>query len=220
MNNGQPVTLVTGASRGIGRAVCTLLAERGHHVVALARTVGALEELADQIESKSGSVTLIPQDLTDGKALEGLGPMLFDRFGRLDNFIANAGMLGILTPLAQTDPVTWTRVFAVNVTANLHLIRTLDPLLRAAPQGRAVFVTSSAATDPRAYWGAYAASKAALDNMVKTYAQEVENTGLKASLFNPGRVATKMRAEAYPGEDPQTLPAPGDIAPEIIKLLA
>lgn len=219
-NNPRRTILVTGASRGIGKAVCLELARQNHHIIALARTFGGLEELADEIDTiGSGSVTLMPQDLNDGNALEGLGPALFEKFGQLDGLVANAGMLGALTPVAQTDPKQWETIFRVNVTANLHLIRTLDPLLRQAPQGRAVFVTSNAATSPRAYWGAYAASKSALDNMVNTYAQEVANTNLKVSLYNPGRVATQMRAQAYPGENQETLSTPEDIAPELVKLV-
>lgn len=212
-----PLTLVTGASRGIGRALCVEMVSRGHHVIALARTVGALEELADEVGNDN--ITLIPQDLTDGQSLEALGPLLFEKFGKLDNFIGNAGMLGTLCPMAQTDPVQWQRVFAINVTANLHLIRTLDPLLRAAPKGKAVFITSNAATNPRAYWGAYAASKAALESMVRAYSQEVETAPLSISLFNPGRVATKMRAAAYPGEDPSTLDQPFNVARKIADTL-
>lgn len=214
------IILVTGASRGIGKAVSIELARRGHHVIALARTFGGLEELADEVDAlQSGGITLIPQDLTDFNALENLGPSLFERFGRLDGFIGNAGMLGRLMPLAQTDPKLCATVFQVNVMANFHLIRTLDPLLRASNDGRAVFVTSNAATQPRAYWGPYAASKAALENMVHTYAQETENTPLKVSLYNPGRVATTMRAQAYPGENPATLTKPEDIAPELADLV-
>lgn len=220
MSDNKRVTLVTGASRGIGKAVSLELAKRGHHVIALARTFGGLEELADEIDTlKSGAVTLIPQDLTDFNALESLGPSLFERFGRLDGFIGNAGMLGRLMPLAQIDPKLCANVFQVNFMANFHLIRTLDPLLRASEKGRAVFVTSNAAAQPRAYWGPYAASKAALENMVNTYAQETENTSLKVSLYNPGRIATTMRAQAYPGENPETLPKPEDIAPELADLV-
>ena len=213
----KPVTLVTGASRGIGRALCVLLAEKGHHVVALARTIGALEELADDIGDDN--ITLVPQDLRDGAALERLGPMLFEKFGRVDNFIANAGMLGTLCPIAQADPKQWEQVFTVNVTANLHLLRTLDPLLRAAPSAHAVFVTSSVAQNPRAFWGAYAASKAALENMAHIYAQEVAETGVKIDIFNPGGTATKMRAQAFPGEDQKTLKRPEDVAADVLALL-
>lgn len=208
----KPVTLVTGASRGIGRSLCVELVKNGHHVVAMARTIGALEELADEVGDEN--ITLVPQDLADGASLEKLGPMLFDKFGRLDNFIANAGMLGTLCPLSQCDPSSWERVFKVNVTANVHLIRTLHPLLENAKKAKVVFLTSSVANSPRAYWGAYAASKAALENMAQTYAQE--NQTIKVDIFNPGATATRMRAQAFPGEDATTLPTPDDVAEKIM----
>ena len=213
----KPVTLVTGASRGIGRALCVELVNAGHHVVALARTIGALEELADEVGDDN--ITLIPQDLMDGASLEKLGPLLFDKFGRLDNFIANAGMLGTLCPLSQCDPSSWDRVFKVNVMANVHLVRTLHPLLANADKAHAVFLTSSVAQNPRAYWGAYAASKAALENMARGYADEVENTNIKIDIFNPGGAATKMRAQAFPGENPATLPTAESVAKKIIALM-
>ena len=206
----KPLTLVTGASRGIGRATAEELVNRGHHVIALARTIGALEELADKVGDEN--ITLVPQDLTDGQALEGLGPALFDKFGRLDNFIGNAGAIQTLSPLHQADPSEWNRVFAVNVTANLHLIRTLHPLLNAAPQAKAIFVTSNVASDHRAYWGAYSASKAALEAMVNSYSQETANTNIAVKLFNPGSVATKMWAASHPGQDQSKLTQPAETA--------
>ena len=212
----KPVTLVTGASRGIGYATSVQLVDKGHHVVALARTVGGLEDLADTVGDDN--ITLIPQDLADGQSLEKLGPALFEKFGRLDNFIANAGMLGTMCPLAQCDPSEWDRVFKINVTANVHLIRTLDPLLRASDNAHVVFVTSSVGANPRAYWGAYAASKAALDNMAEIYKQEVADTNITVSVFNPGRTATKMRAAAFPGEDPKSIPSFDDTAKRLVKL--
>jgi NAD(P)-dependent dehydrogenase (short-subunit alcohol dehydrogenase family) len=210
------VALVTGASRGIGAAAAVALAESGVHVVALARTVGALEALDDSIKAVGGTCTLMPYDLLKGDLIEGLGPVLFDKFGRLDILVGNAAMLGGLTPVAQTDPATWERVFALNVTANMRLIRTCDPLLRASDAGRAVFVTSGAVQSCKAFWGAYAASKAALEAMVKVYAAEVAHTALKVNLLDPGRVRTAMRAQAYPGEDPQTLPEPSVVAEAIV----
>lgn len=213
----KPLTLVTGASRGIGRAVCLELADKEHHVIALARTIGALEDLADTIGDEN--ITLIPQDLTEGAALERLGPMLFEKFGRLDNFIGNAGAINTLSPLAQCDPSEWQRIFAVNVTANVHLIRSLDPLLRAAPRGHALFMTSNVAHDARPYWGAYAASKAALESMILGYAKEVANTNLKVSLFNPGSVATSMWAKSHPGQDQSKLTQPDEIACDIVAAL-
>lgn len=213
----KPVTLVTGASRGIGRATCVELVKRGHHVVALARTIGALEELADEVGD--ANITLVPQDLTDGQALEALGPLLFEKFGKLDNFIGNAGAIQKLCPLNNADPAEWDRVFAINVTANMRLIRTLHPLLIAAPHGHAVFITSNVASDHRAYWGAYSASKAALEAMVNGYAQEVEKTNLSVHLLNPGSVATKMWASSHPGQDQTKLTQPEEIAVKIADLL-
>lgn len=213
----KPVTLVTGASRGIGRATAVELINRGHHVIALARTIGALEELADEVGDEN--ITLVPQDVTDGNALEGLGPMLFDKFGRLDNFIGNAGAINTLSPLHQADPSQWERVFAVNVTANLRFVRTLHPLLVAAPKGRAIFMTSNVASDHRAYWGAYAASKAALEAMINSYSEEIANTDLSVHLFNPGSVATKMWAASHPGQDPAKLTQPAEVAVKIADLL-
>lgn len=217
MNMNKPVTFITGASRGIGRALAVELAKQGHHIVALARTIGGLESLADEVGNDN--ITLIPQDLTNGTELEALGPLLFEKFGRLDNFIANAGMLGDLTPLSQCDPTQWNKVFAVNVTANVHLIRTLHPLLAQAKNAHAIFVTSSLATQPRAFWGAYAASKAALENMANTYEQEVGEMNIKVDVFNPSRTATRMRAQAFPGEDQETLQSPDEVATKIIKLM-
>ncbi len=213
----KPVTLVTGASRGIGRATAVELVNCGHHVIALARTIGALEELADEVGDDN--ITLIPQDVTDGNALEALGPMLFEKFGRLDNFIGNAGAINTLSPLHQADPAQWDRVFAVNVTANVHFIRTLHPLLQAAPNGNVVFLTSNVATDHRAYWGAYAASKAALEAMANSYKEEVANTNISVKLFNPGSVATKMWAASHPGQDQSKLTQPKDVAAQIVDLL-
>jgi NAD(P)-dependent dehydrogenase (short-subunit alcohol dehydrogenase family) len=213
----KPVTIVTGASRGIGHATCIELAKRGHHIVAIARTVGALEELADQIGDEN--ITLIPQDLMDGMALEKLGPLLFDKFGRVDNVVLNAGMLGTLCPLSQCDPTEWDRVFKINVTANVHLIRTLHPIVSKAEKSNMVFVTSGVANHPRAYWGAYAASKAALENMAKIYEQEMEQTGLTVHIFNPGRTATKMQSAAFPGVNPDGLNKPKDVAIKIADLL-
>lgn len=213
----KPITLVTGASRGIGRATCVELINKGHHVIAMARTIGALEELADEVGDDN--ITLIPQDITDGNALERLGPMIFDKFGRLDNFIANAGMISTLSPLHQCDPAQWSQVFQVNVTANVHLIRTLHPLLSNADKANVVFVTSSVAKNPYAYWGAYAASKAALENMAETYKQEIGNTNINVSIFDPGGTATKMRAAAFPGEDQSQLPSAQDTAKRLIGLI-
>jgi len=202
------IALVTGASRGIGYAVAKALASRGAHVVAVARTVGGLEELDDEIKSLGGSATLVPADLKDFAAIDRLGGAIFERWKRLDVLVGNAGVLGRLTPLGHLDPRVWDEVMAVNVTANWRLIRALDPLLRQSRAGRAVFVTSGAATNIHAYWGPYAVSKAALEALVKTYAAETAGTALRVNLVSPGPICTRMRAQAMPGEDPATLPPP------------
>lgn len=214
------VALVTGASRGIGFATALELAKQNHHVVALARTKAGLEQLDDEITKAGGSCTLMPYDLLKGDLIEGLGPVLFDKFNRLDVLVGNAGMLGGLVPVAQTDPSVWDRVFQLNVTANLRLIRTCDPLLRASKAGRAVFVSTNLHREAKPFWGAYVASKAALEQMVKSYGAEVSHTSVKVSIFNPGAVRTAMRAQAYPGEDPETLPDAGDAAKKIAALCA
>lgn len=219
LNMDKPVVLITGASRGIGAAAALAIAQAGYHVAALARTQGGLEELDDRIQAAGGTATLLPVDLLKGDALEGLGPLLYERFGRLDALVANAGMLGGLMPLAQTDPAMWDRVMALNVTANLRLVRTCDPLLRKAPAGCAIFVTSSVAQNVRPFWGAYAASKAALENMAACYAAEVAHTDVRVRMLDPGGVRTAMRAQAFPGEDPHSLPNPDQIAPAFVKLL-
>jgi NAD(P)-dependent dehydrogenase (short-subunit alcohol dehydrogenase family) len=212
------IALVTGASRGIGRATAIALAREGAHVVALARTVGGLEELDDEIKKMGSSATLVPLDLRDFAALDRLGASLHERFKRLDVLVGNAGQLGVLSPLGHLDPKLWDEVFAVNVTANWRLIRSLDPLLRASPAGRAVFITSGVAQNARAYWGLYAASKAALDMIVRVYAEELAKTNAKANLFNPGPIRTRMRAKAMPGEDPMTLDTPEQAAEAIVPL--
>ena len=215
------IALVTGASRGIGRALALGLARRGAHVVALARTQGALDELDDEIGAMGGQATLVPCDLADFDALDRLGAALFERFGRLDVLVGNGGILGPLTPLAHADPKDWNKVMAVNVTANWRLIRSLDPLLRASSAGRALFITSGAAHRARMkpYWGPYAVSKAALEAIARTYAAETENTSsIKVMLANPGPLRTRMRALAMPGEDPATLRAPEEFAEKAIPL--
>ncbi len=202
------IALVTGASRGIGRAVAKKLAAEGAHVILIARTTGGLEELDDEIRAAGGSATLVPLDLKDHASIDGLAAPLLERYGRLDILVADAGMLGRLTPLAQFPPELWEQMFAVNVHANWRLIRALDPLLRAAPAGRAIFVTSGASRSLKAYWGGYATTKAALDAMVKVYAEETAKTNLRVNLLNPGATRTSMRAQAFPGEDVNTLKSP------------
>jgi NAD(P)-dependent dehydrogenase (short-subunit alcohol dehydrogenase family) len=215
------VALVTGASRGIGRAVALELARRGAHVIALARTQGALEELDDAIRALGGEATLVPCDIKDFDALDRLGSAIHQRWGKLDILVGNAGILGPLTPIAHCDPDKWEQVFGVNVTANYRLLRSLDPLLRASDAGRVVFISSGAAqkSDFTAYWGPYAASKSALDAIVRTYAAETLNVSkVRVMSANPGPLRTKMRAAAMPGEDPATLRTPEEFAPKVADL--
>lgn len=215
------LALVTGASRGIGRAVAIELARAGAHIIALGRTQGALEELDDAIRGERGEATLVPCDLKDFEALDRLGAAIFERWGRLDIFVANAGILGPVTPLAHVEPAQWDDVLAINVTANWRLVRSLDPLLRAAPAGRVVLVTSGAGHPAEAYpyFGPYAISKAAIDMLARTYAAETSSiTAVKVMAVNPGPLRTRMRAEAMPGEDPKTLRTPEDFAPEVLAL--
>ena len=214
------IALVTGASRGIGRAAALALAEAGAHVIALARTVGGLEELDDAIQAKGGTATLVPVDLKDSAGIDRMGAAIFDRWGKLDMLLANAGVLGVLTPLTHLAPKVWDDVIAVNLTANWRLIRSLDQLLRLSDAGRAVFVSSGVANNNRPFWGGYAVSKAALDALVKTYAAELTGTTVKVNLLYPGPTRTVMRAQAMPGEDPMTLPAPEELAPLIVEMLS
>ncbi len=212
------IALVTGASRGIGRAVALELAKAGAHVIATARTVGGLEELDDEIRKLGSSATLVPVDIKDFPAIDRLGASLFERFKKLDVLVGNAGQLGSLTPVGHIEPKTWDDVMAVNLTANYRLIRSCDPLLRASDAGRAVFITSGVARNVRAYWGLYAASKAALNALVIAYAGELGKTNIKANLFNPGPIRTRMRAKAMPGEDPMTLDTPEQVAEALLPL--
>jgi NAD(P)-dependent dehydrogenase (short-subunit alcohol dehydrogenase family) len=207
------IAVITGASRGIGAAVAVELARRGLHIVALARTQGGLEETDDAIRAAGGTATLLPIDLLDGEALDALGPTLLARFGRLDVLVHNAGALGTLTPTPHILPKDWNATIGVNMTASWRLIRTCGPLLIAAPAGRAVFVTSRVARTPRAYWGAYAATKAGMESLVRCWAEETRNDRIRINLFDPGPTRTRMRANAMPGEDPATLPTPEDVAP-------
>lgn len=221
MTHSPRIALVTGASRGIGRALALELAKTGAHIVALGRTQGALEELDDEIRALGGEATLVPCDLAEFDALDRLGAAIFERWGRLDALVGNAGILGPLSPLAHVDVKDWTHVMAVNVTANWRLIRSLDPLLRASESGRVVFITSGAAhrATMKPYWGPYAVSKAALEAMARTYAAETATTGMTVMLANPGRLRTRMRAQAMPGEDPMTLRTPEDFAKKCLALL-
>lgn len=212
------IALITGASRGIGAAVARRYAEEGATLVLIARTVGGLEEVDDQVRARGGHAVLVPLDLKDGAAIDRLGPALAERFGRLDVFVGNAGTLGTLRPLAHYTPELWTETFEINVHANWRLIRTLDPLLRRAEAGRVILVTSRITQSCRAYWGPYAASKAALEAMARTYANELKQTNLKVNLLDPVAVATRMRAEAYPGEDPKSLPQPDEVTELFVRL--
>lgn len=212
------IALVTGASRGIGRAVALALAREGAHVVITGRTTGALEELDDEIQAVGGSATIMPLDLKRLEKVDQIGPTLYQRWGKLDILVGNAGMLGNLTPLAHVTDAAWNDVMAVNLTANWKLLRTLDPLLQRSNAGRAIFVTSGAASKATAYWGLYAATKSGLETLVKTYAAENVTTKVRANLINPGPTRTHMRAKAYPGEDAATLPTPDEIAPLFVEL--
>lgn len=215
------IALITGASRGIGRAVAKAYAKAGAHVIITARTTAALEELDDEIRAENGQATLVPEDLRAFDKLDMLGPAIAEKFGKLDIFVGNAGLLGTLGPLPHTDAKEFDKVMDVNVTANFRLLRTLDPLLRAADHGRAILVSSSeSVVNGRAYWNAYSISKAAVETMMRTYAAETEQTNLRVNAVNPGGVRTKMRAKAMPGEDPETLPAPEDIIDVFMKLAA
>ncbi|HEY0281182.1 MAG TPA: SDR family NAD(P)-dependent oxidoreductase [Rhizomicrobium sp.] len=214
------IALVTGASRGIGRAAAKALAASGAHVILVARTVGGLEEADDEIRQAGGSATLVPLNLKDFDALDRLGASLFERWGRLDAFFANAGVLGAVSPLTHLEPKTVEELLDVNVTANWRLIRSLDPLLRRSEAGRVLFVSSGVARKHIPYWGGYAMSKAALESLALTYAAECEGTNIKVNLLNPGPVRTGMRAKAMPGEDPETLPPPEALTPLIVDMLS
>lgn len=212
------VALVTGASRGIGRAAAIAYAEAGAHVVAMARTTGALEELDDAIQAVGGSATLVPADLADAGAIERLGPALLQRWGKLDIFLANAGILGPLSPLTHASPKEWAQVFDINVTANWRLLKSIEPALKASDAGRVIMLSSGAAHKCMAYWGPYSISKAALEAMARSYANETQKSPLRVMLVNPGPLRTRMRAQAMPGEDPQTLRTPEELAPHLVEL--
>jgi len=213
------VALVTGASRGIGKAVARLFAQEGAEMVLVARTVGGLEELDDEIRQLTGRTSLlVPLDLKEFEAIDRLGAALYERYGRLDVLVGNAGDLGTLSPLGHIEPAEWQRVLDLNLTANWRLIRSLDPLLRLSEAGRAIFVSSSVGQVARPFWGAYSVSKAALEMLVRVYAQEIQQTKVRVNLIDPGRTRTGMRAQAFPGEDPASLPAPEQIAAKFLPL--
>jgi NAD(P)-dependent dehydrogenase (short-subunit alcohol dehydrogenase family) len=214
------IALVTGASRGIGRAAAIALGGAGAHVICVARTVGGLEETDDQIRKAGGTATLVPLNLRDFDAIDRLGATIFQRWTKLDAFLGNAGSLGVITPLAHLEPKAFAELVEVNITANWRLIRSFDPLLKKSDAGRALFVTSGAARKHTAYWGGYAMAKAALESLALTYAAECETTNVKVNLLNPGPVRTAMRAKAMPGEAPSSLPRPEELGPLIVELLS
>lgn len=212
------IALITGASRGIGAAIAKRYAAEGARLVLVARTVGGLEEVDDAVKAAGGSATLVPMDLADGAAIDQLGGALNEKFGHLDILVGNAATLGIMSPVAHIDPKTWESAVTLNLNANFRLIRSLDPLLRQSEAGRAIFVTSGAAQSSNPFWGVYAATKAALESMVRIYAAECAQTNIRANLVNPGGTRTEMRATAFPGEDPMTLPDPDDMTDVYVDL--
>jgi NAD(P)-dependent dehydrogenase (short-subunit alcohol dehydrogenase family) len=214
------ITVVTGASRGIGRAAALALGAAGHQVVLVARAQKALEALDDEIRAAGGAATLVPMDLKDEGGIERLAGALFERYGRIDGLLAAAGVLGDLSPVNSITPRAWSQNLEINLTANWRLIRSLEPLLRASPSGRAVFVSSGIVDRPRAFWAHYAASKAGLDALVRCWADEVENTAIRVNLINPGPMRTKMRSTIFPGEDPMSLPPPEAMAPLLADMLS
>ena len=212
------VALITGASRGIGAAVAERFAREGAHVILAARTVGGLEEVDDAVRAAGGSATLVPVDLRDFIKIDELAAALLDRWARLDILIGNAAEFGVFSPLGHIDPATWNEVVDLNLTTNWRLIRAMDPLLRAAPAGRAIFVTSGVARGVFPYWGPYAISKAGLEMLVKIYAGEVAKTRVRANLIDPGIVRTRLRARTFPGEDPAALPSPESVTDAFLAL--
>jgi NAD(P)-dependent dehydrogenase (short-subunit alcohol dehydrogenase family) len=216
---GGRIALVTGASRGIGRASALALAAAGAHVVAAARTQGALEELDDVIRAETGErATLVPMDLANGDGIDQLGLAIHQRHGRLDVMVHAAAVLGGLIPVSHMDPPRFEHVVQINLMASYRLIRSMEPLLRQSDAGRAIFLTTGVAARPRAFWGAYAATKAGLEALVRCWADEIESTPMRAVLLDPAAMRTRMRAEAFPGEDPDTLPDPTEIGPLVVEL--
>jgi len=212
------LALVTGATRGIGRAIALAYAKEGAHLILVGRTSGALEEVDDEIRAEGGNATLLALDLRVHDKIDALGPTIYQRWGKLDILVGNAGILGPLSPLGHVTADAWNEVLEVNLTANWRLIRTLDPLLRRSEAGRAIFVSSGAAAAPRAYWGPYAVSKAGLEALVKVYANEIESTPVRVNLVNPGPTRTGMRAKAFPGENPASLKPPDHVTETFVKL--
>lgn len=214
------IALVTGASRGLGRAIALELAKKGAHVIAVARQKKGLEALDDEIRELGGEASLVPLDITKMDGLDELGLEIFKRWKKLDILVGNAGILGPMTPLSHVKPAEWQKVMDVNLGANYRLIRSVDSLLRASDAGRALFITSNITQVKRAYWGPYAVAKAGLEMLAMTYAAETSKSPVKVNLLNPGAMRTAMRADAYPGEDKNTLKRPEELAPDILKLLS
>ncbi|NVJ70293.1 MAG: SDR family NAD(P)-dependent oxidoreductase [Alphaproteobacteria bacterium] len=214
------LALVTGASRGIGNAVALELAKAGADIIALARprSQGALEDLDDQIKAMGRNCTIVPLDLRDFDAIDRLGGSIYERWGKLDILVGNAAILGPISPLGHIDPKDWAELIDINVTANWRLIRSMDPLLKLSKNGKAIFVTSGAAGKHKPHWGGYAVSKAALEELVMTYAAESRISGVKVTMVDPGPIRTTMRARAVPGENPETLPTVDQIAPLFLEL--
>jgi len=213
------IALVTGASRGIGKAAALALAEAGAHIVAVARTPGALEALDDEIKALTGqSATLVPMDLGEHDGIDQLGLAIHQRFGRLDILVHSAALLGSLTPVSHIEPKHWDRVVSVNLTGTWRLMRSVEGLLRASQRPRAIFLTTGRVARPKAFWGLYGATKAGMEHLVRTWADELEQTKIRAVLVDPNAMRTRMRAEAMPGEDPAHLPDPSEIGPLIVEL--
>ena len=213
------IALVTGASRGIGRSAALAMAAAGAHIVAVARTPGSLEALDDEIRALTGQpATLVPMDIAEGNGIDQLGMAIHERFGRLDILVHAASILGPMTPVGHIEPKDWDRIVAVNLTASYRLIRSVEPLLRVSEHPRAIFLTSGRAIRPKAFWGPYGVTKAGLEHLVRTWADELEQTKVRAVLLDPSVMRTRMRAEAMPGEDPATLPDPLEIGPLILEL--
>lgn len=212
------IALVTGASRGIGYFLAKELAAAGAHVIAVARTVGGLEELDDEIKAGGGEATLVPLDLADMAGIDRLGGAIHERWGKLDIMVANAGVLGVISPIGHVEAKVFERVMTINVTSTWRLIRSVDPLLKASDAGRAIVMSSGAAHSARAFWGPYAASKAAVEALVRSWADETKNMALRVNAVNPGATRTAMRAQAMPGENPDSLPHPSEVAKKILPL--
>lgn len=212
--------LVTGASRGIGAAIAKRFAAEGAHLILTARTVGGLEEVDDAVRAAGSSATLVPADLLDMTQIDKIAAAVHERFGKLDILVGNAGTLGVLSPVGHIDPKVWDETIALNLTVNYRLIRAFDSLLRRSDAGRAIFVSSGAAHGANPYWGAYSASKAALEALVRTYAGEITKTNVRVNIVNPGGVRTSMRAQAFPGEDPMSLASPDDVTDVFVQLAA